>query len=493
MTPKPHPIRAMRRAGVPLAAFETPDPAATINSCIAALNGKQDGIPIIEWDIVNGWRGRNKAGEESLSWYDRLSQPLPDSLERMAGPGNVPGGTLAFIHNVHRIIDRDGVVQGIWNLRDAWKANGSLLCLVGPALTLPAELRQDVVTIVEPMPNAEEIGTVVDEVIKAAMDKGAILAPDWGRERAVDTLLGLSSFLCEQALAMNVSKAGVDFDGLWSRKVIMIEQTQGLSVQKGGDRFSDIGGCDNVKGFCSAVLRGRNSPLTICFIDEIEKSIGGAGDLSGVSQDYLKTLLTYMQDTEAAGMIFVGPPGAAKSAVAKAAGNEAGIPTIALDLGAMRGSLVGQSEMQLRAALKVIDAVSQKRTLFIATCNSLGVLPPELKRRFTLGTFYFDLPTLEERAAIWAIYRKAYSIDDADLPPEDKDWTGAEIKQCCNIAWRLNKPLFYAAQFIVPVAKAAAEKIKELRSQASGKFISANKAGVYEFKQAAPQGRSLEL
>ncbi len=46
--------------------------------------------------------------------------------------------------------------------------------------------------------------------------------------------------------------------------------------------------------------------------------------------------------------------------------------------------------------------------LFIATSNSIASLPPELRRRFTLGTFFFDLPTAEERETIWRIYLKKY-------------------------------------------------------------------------------------
>lgn len=55
------------------------------------------------------------------------------------------------------------------------------------------------------------------------------------------------------------------------------------------------------------------------------------------------TILMYMQDREADGVIFIGSPGAAKSAVAKATGGAAGIPTIAFDLAAMESSLVGAS------------------------------------------------------------------------------------------------------------------------------------------------------
>jgi SpoVK/Ycf46/Vps4 family AAA+-type ATPase len=43
------------------------------------------------------------------------------------------------------------------------------------------------------------------------------------------------------------------------------------------------------------------------------------------------TMLSWMQDREADGVVLIGPAGTAKSAVAKAAGTAAGIPTIAFD------------------------------------------------------------------------------------------------------------------------------------------------------------------
>jgi SpoVK/Ycf46/Vps4 family AAA+-type ATPase len=196
-------------------------------------------------------------------------------------------------------------------------------------------------------------------------------------------------------------------------------------------------------------------------------------------------------------MIFVGPPGAAKSAIAKSAGNQAGIPTVQLDLGAAKGSLVGQSEQQLRDALKVITAVSNGRSLWIATCNAIADLPPELRRRFTLGTFFFDLPDAEERAAIWEIYTRKYqiecfktgkrkdSVQAVNPPPNDEGWTGAEIRQCCDIAWRLGCSLKEAAGFVVPVSKSAADKLEALRNQADCKFLSASQPGVYR-KQVSP-------
>src|SRR5208282_5863900 len=126
--------------------------------------------------------------------------------------------------------------------------------------------------------------------------------------------------------------------------------------------------------------------------------------------------------------------------------------------------------------------------LFVATCNSIASLPPELRRRFTLGTFFFDLPTADERETIWRIYLKKYSVSGEI--PNDEGWTGAEIKECCRKAHRLGISLAQASRYIVPVARSAAEQIKALRQMASGKFISASTPGVYRYEEeTAAAGR----
>jgi len=220
------------------------------------------------------------------------------------------------------------------------------------------------------------------------------------------------------------------------------------------------------------------------------------------------------------GVLLLSPPGCGKYQFAKALGNETGRPTLVLDVGALLGSLVGQSESNIRQALKRADAMApcvlfcdeiekalvganssgqtdsgvtarlfgslltwlndhESDVFFIATANDVSKLPPEFARaeRFD-GVFFLDLPGREQKDAIWAIYLAEYHLDDSQPRPDDTNWTGAEIKSCCRLASLLDVPLVQAAQNVVPVAVTAGDKIEGLRRWASGRCLSADRAGV---------------
>jgi len=487
-------IKAARRVSVPIVAINTPDPASTMSEVCTAINSES---PKIEWDLLSGLSGRNDAGANVVAQLidsDLGDETKHNPTECLVKAIDLPSRCVLFVHMASRwLIDQPSFVQALWNLRDRFKRDGRMIVLLGKQFQIPTELVDDIVLIDEPLPSPEQLSVIVSQ----QHENAKLPVNDDTLKHAVEAVTGLSAFSAEQATAMCLTKQGVSLDDLWESKRSQIEQTPGLKVFRDGQTFDSIGGCDVVKGFLRRIMGGQRRPNSIVFIDEIEKMLGGTGDTSGVSQDQLGALLSYMQDNACAGMIFVGPPGAAKSAVAKAAGNDGGVPTIQLDLGAAKGSLVGQSEHQLRDALKVISAVSNNRSLWIATCNSIGDLPPELRRRFTLGTFFFDLPSDVERSHIWQIYCEAYGFQYATTSdfPDDTGWTGAEIKQCCDIVDRLGCTLEEAAEFIVPVSRSAAGQIKRLREQSDGRFLSASYPGVYSMKResATTSNRNLDL
>lgn len=208
-------------------------------------------------------------------------------------------------------------------------------------------------------------------------------------------------------------------------------------------------------------------------------SSGPVGDSSGTSQDQLGQLLQEMQANKWPGMILPGPPGTAKSLFATALAAEHEVPCIALDLGAMKGSLVGQSEQQIRAAMKVIKAVAGSGAYWIATCNRMESLPPELRRRFTDGIWYFSLPSKEEREMIWRIMLKKFKLSTTQEMPDDNKWTGSDIRSVCSIAYRLKISLVKAAAYITPVSQSDPISIDKLNALANGKFLSASNRGLY--------------
>jgi hypothetical protein len=77
--------------------------------------------------------------------------------------------------------------------------------------------------------------------------------------------------------------------------------------------------------------------------------------------------------------------------------------------------------------------------------------------------------------------------------PDDTNWTGAEIKSCCRLASLLDVPLVQAAQNVVPVAVTAGDKIEGLRQWASGRCLSADRAGVYSRSEVGSGGRVLRV
>jgi len=481
-------VKAARRVGTPLLAVRTADPASTIIHVCAAVNSKQSPPPLLVWDFIGGLQGRNDIGKAAIAKLLGESSPALGPGEVLAVAQRIAADSILFFLNPQRVWEQPDVVQGIWNLRDVFKAAGQMLVLVTPAgATLPVELQNDVMVIDEPLPSAEDLAKLVGDTFESAK----LSTPNDGTvSKAVDALVGLAAFPAEQVLAMSLSKSGLDLDRLWERKCQAVEQTPGLAIWRGGETFDQIGGCENIKRFLTAILHGRESPRVIVFVDEIEKAFAGTGtDMSGVKTEMTGTILSWMQDRGADGIIFIGPPGAAKSAVAKAAGATAAVPTVAFDLSAMQSSLVGGSGERLRSALQIVDAISQGRSLWIATCNSITSLPPELRRRFTLGTFFFDLPAAEERDAIWEIYINRWNLSGER--PDDDGWTGAEIKECCRKSWRLRISLRESGEYIVPVSRSAADQIEALRRQASGRFLSASQPGIFssDARQAVVVGR----
>jgi SpoVK/Ycf46/Vps4 family AAA+-type ATPase len=286
-------------------------------------------------------------------------------------------------------------------------------------------------------------------------------------------------------------------DVLWALKAQTLRKNNLLRLHRGGERFEALGGLANLKDFCRRALRPGRA-------------------------------------VKPRGVLLLGVPGTGKSAFARALGNEIGRPTLILDVGALYGSLVGATEANVRQALQIADAMApcllfideaekglagvggqgdsgvstrlfgtllswladhDSEVFFLATANDIAKLPPEFTRAERLdGLFFLDLPSAQEKNAIWALYRRQCGIPESQARPDDSDWTEAEIKSCCRLAALLDVSLTQAAPQAVPVAVTAAEQVEQLRRWASGRCLSAATPGLYQRDgpSAARPGRRVQ-
>jgi len=429
-----------------------------------AERGYEDGLTLLRWDILRGMVDINT----------NHNVCSPDPIESINYLPHVQGElVICFFYNLHRFCE-PGVVQAILNNIDIYKRTGKVLVALCPDSNIPSEIEKYTTVFDFHLPDEQKLMSICQSVCEAAE-----YSPSEEEVKALSRAgKGLSEFEFENSLALSFATEGKpSCSVIYEMKEQLVRKTEALEFFKPSeiDRFSYIGGLENLKRFCLSTCR---SPLS-------------------------------------RGVLLLGVPGTGKSAFAKALGGEAGLPTLSLNVGAVFGSLVGESERRIREALKVVEALAPcvlfideiekglagveasgrtdsgvtarvvgtfltwmqdcpAHVYTVATCNSIDKLPPEMLRAERWDAIFFiDLPTPSERKAIWEIWGKYYNVNLKNLPA-DHNWTGAEIRTCCRLSAMMNRSPVEASQYIVPLANTMSEKIEYLRRWAEGRAIPAS-------------------
>jgi len=490
-------VEKMLAVGTPIVIVETQDHPHTRVELITAmkLKGESNGgeRPLIGWNAAASLFALNERGKEALKAMS------PASIKAAAQGVHValtvtldfPDGTIFIVDNLHWWWTQPAVMQAVQNVREPFKSSKRALIALTTGGSIPLDLQQDVSFVRIPLPDETVLASKIKEVSESVTGKPVAddEAVEIGRE-----LRGSSPFKAEQLAFQSVTKSGIDRTRLRGNASKTINDTVGLSVESAKVTFEDVGGLFGMRKFLDKFFAGPRRPVVVVRIEEIEKALSGYDtDSSGVSGDILGALLTAMEDYGWTGIFAYGVSGCGKSLIAKAAAGTYGCRGIRFDINACKGSLVGQSGEQVRQALDVMFALGGARVFFIASMNKIASLPPELRRRFAAGTWYFDVPSKKGRENIWEIEAKHF---DVEWDGYDSDGlTGSDIRDIVSRSWELGCTTTEAANYHVPLCRSAPDAIESARADADGRYLDADKGGTYSRSVSRGEGdkRSVEL
>jgi hypothetical protein len=489
-----------RSVSTPLVAIRTFDQTSTITAIQQSLGTELGELtPSITWDSIHGLRGLTDAGTTAAhGMASEVGMGLGASVDLPIALGMLEHATedvLAFIMNPQLVWGEDTKVhQGVANLRNDYKARGNMcVLLIGIGDTIPVELQQDTLVLTHPLPTREELAVVVRETYAYAFNsdpkkyKACKAGPtDDVILKCVDALIGIPLFPAEQAASMCLDKVtGVmDIVTLWDRKKTIVSQQKGLTYRQGGLKLKDLYGVASIKSYGTKLMNGEQSPTVVLRMDEIQRQFAGNDtDSSGVKGDLLGEWLTWVNDNDIYCSLFLGVPGSSKSHSIDCIAGEFDKPVIDYSISKMQDSLVGNSNKNMVGANHTVQSISDGRVWLIATANKLDGLPPELLSRFA-DIFFFDAPSPDEQIGIMDLKVEANKLD-AQPYPDMTGWTGRDIKNCAGKARKMRVTLEDAGQYIIPLMTSHREEMDNLRSSASGRFLSASAPGVYAYTPPA--------
>jgi AAA+ superfamily predicted ATPase len=340
--------------------------------------------------------------------------------------------SIFYLENFDQLLKSEvefAVGQYLLNIMDDIKKNQNMIIMIGTEPNFPAFFEK-MITIVEfNLPTKEEFRKITKDICEQTGLEY--------NESVADACVGLSLEEGDNAIAKSiVDNKKLDKQNILDMKRQMIKKTGFLDFMAPVS-IDMIGGLDNAKEYMIKRKEAWNND----------------------SKPKLRSVL------------LAGLSGTGKTLFGKLISSIFDLPLIIFDINAAKGSLVGETEKNIRLATKTIDAFSgsiilideiekilagatgnvqdssgvsqgilghlltwmqesQGEKIIVATANNITSLPPEFMRRFDVQ-FFVGYPNKRERKEIIKIMNKRYG---SKLPTNDEfidkldKWTGAEIE-----------------------------------------------------------------
>ena len=397
---------------------------------------------VLRWDLVRGWEDNGSAKGSVMAALDRIGKTAVEEY------------TIFVLRDLHPVLKypytekNAPVVRELRNLTRELKRSKKTIILTSVALELPEELKEEVTVIDFPLPNVQEIDSLISHVVEKPQQ---LQVSGLAREQLVKACQGLSRArigrVLAKALAAKQQINESDIDGVLEEKQQAIRQTGILEFFNSRESLKSVGGLENLKQW----VKMRQDAFT----DEARRY--GIPNPKGV--------------------LLVGIQGTGKSLSAKTIASEWRLPLLRLDTGRLFGGIVGESESRVRQMIQLAEAIApcvlwideidkafgniisggdgdsgtsrrvfgslitwmQEKTspvFIVATANNVRILPAELLRKGRFDEIFFlNLPSESERQDIFKVHlqrlrpTRLREFDLGILAKCAENFSGAEIEQ----------------------------------------------------------------
>ena len=434
-----HDLKTLILSFHPIVAIETVEEqraAEIIQRAAADLS-----LPFMEWSLT---RGLSVTGGESIHG---TSTPL-GAMEHLR---SIDFEVVVHLKDFAEHFEKAAVARAFREVASRFSSTHSTMVLTDHSMKLPSEIDHLAVHLDLALPGRDELRDLLRSVVatlRSRMGARVQLTPE-DATTLIDCLTGLTIDQARQALAYAIVDDGT----------LTVEDVETIIRRK------------------SAILRSTGV-LELYPVDHNQYEIGGFGRLRAwldrVKIGFSSSARRYNLRPPK-GVLLVGVQGCGKSLAAKVIARQWQMPLLKLDAGRLYDKYVGESEKNLREAIRIAETMApvilwideiekgfgsgrssdqdgglsarlfgtlltwlqeKKETVFVvATANQLDILPPELLRKGRFDEIFFvDLPDEEERRQIFEIHLRArnHSPTELDLDrlvEETEGFSGAEIEQ----------------------------------------------------------------
>lgn len=458
------------------------------------------------------------ARQRGLAFY---TWDAADALQCVTHIGNVPKGqslkdALAYVRSdvpegLVAILDpqtglKDAAVERLLKeIGEDDQGKARTVLLIGDRLELPADLRRTGTYYTPPLPDTEVIREIYYEEVYRWLreDHGRkFMKPGDMEDKLVRHLAGLNEEDVRRLIAESIRDDG-KLTVADLRRILNFKRdssSQGGLVEFGIETlgFDHVGGLHNLKHW----LELRRAAFT--------------GEPTEFEVDIPK------------GLLLLGVQGSGKSLAAKAVAGSWHVPLMRLDFGNLYSKWLGESEHNLKEALRQAEAMApcvlwideiekgvandsgetdggvarrilgslltwmserSTRVFLVATANDVSLLPPELLRKGRFDEIFFvDLPTSTVRRDIFAIHLGKRKLDPRffdlqRLAQASAGFSGSEIEQVViDGMYRAlgdreiprTEHMLQELASTRPLSVVMGEKIARLRAWAAGRTVAAD-------------------